>query len=82
MTEGTNRLPMGPRYVDACAKAIKSQYISGEVTAEQIIGFAWYWARERGVSGWSKARLSHDEGTLLNDPEEIATAMEEGNRDG
>ena len=75
---GTKTLPMGPRFTDACLKAFERQFGgSEEISPQHLIGYAWWWARERGVSGWSKARLANEEGHMLQEPEVIASEMEE-----
>ncbi len=74
--DGTKQLPMGPRYLQQCANDLRKQR-EGEISVEAVIGYAWWWARERGVSGWSKARLANDEGHMMEDPDDIAHNMEE-----
>lgn len=74
--DGTKQLPMGPRYLQQCANDLRKQR-KGEISVEAVIGYAWWWARERGVSGWSKARLANDEGHMMDDPDDIAHNMEE-----
>jgi hypothetical protein len=79
---GTKTLPMGPRYVDACiADFCTMRGNPVGATAEELVGFAFWWAREKGVSGWSKARLANEAGHMLADPDDIATKME-GQADG
>lgn len=79
---GTKTLPMGPRYVDACWQAFcETHGGAGDVSPQKLIGFAWWYAREKGVSGWSKARLANEEGHMLSEPDDIATKME-GQVDG
>ena len=58
--QGTPTLPMGPRYVDQCWEDFNRQFESmEEVNPQALIGYAFWWARERGVTGWSKARLAN-----------------------
>lgn len=74
--DGTQQLPMGPKYLQQCADDLRRQR-TGEISAEAVIGYAWWWARERGVTGWSKARLANEEGHMMKNPDDIAHNMEE-----
>lgn len=59
---GTQHLPMGPKYVDECEAFIRQTFGDhSKLTVRQIIGISWFWAREKGVTGWSKARLAHED---------------------
>lgn len=76
---GTKTLPMGPRYLQRCWQDFQRQYGGGseEISPAHLIGYAWWWARERGVSGWSKARMANEEGHMMQEPDAIATEMSE-----
>jgi len=75
--KSTKTLPMGPRFAAACLHDFVKIHGSGSVDPASLIGFSWWWAREKGVSGWSKARLKYEAGTLDATPDEIAN-MQEG----
>lgn len=86
-SQGTRSQPMGPRFIDACLRDFLKVYGGTQakpntITAEHLVGYAFWWARERGVTGWSKARLKTEEGFMLNEPDQIATEMQEARDDG
>lgn len=80
---GSPTLPMGPRYVAACIADFEAMRDTTKpIEAAALVGFAWWWAREKGVKGWSKARLAHEEGQALVDVEERGKALETTPNDG
>lgn len=82
MSKGTKQLPMGPEFVDACLEDFLKVYGGTEshpntTTAAHLVGFAWKWARDRGVRGWSEVELGRVNDPMMQDKENIAHNMEE-----
>ncbi len=72
----TKTLPMGPEFVEACKADLLEMSANGEITIEMLIGRAWWWAREKGVRGWSEATLKTSLGAMDATPDEIANRPE------